>query len=156
MIETRPQTSRKQYTYAQKITAVEAVQCGSTVIEVVGVMWISARTVFWWLLWFSTGGDASLIGKSKLGRPRKITEEMAQWLYHAVTMDNPKQYLSVFCFWNLRTIQCLGKQQYGVSVHTSTISRLLHSKELSPQRLIHKSYKQNKKNSTISRDGFRL
>ena len=91
MIETRPRILRKHYTDAQKTTAVEAVQSGSTVIEVVSVMWISTYTVFRWLSWFSTGGYAALNGKPKSGRFRKITEEMAQWLYQAVTMGNPKQ-----------------------------------------------------------------
>ncbi len=42
-------------------------------------------------------------------------------------------------------MQVLLKQQFGVSFHFSTISRLLHSMGLTPQRPIHKSYKQNQK-----------
>ena len=78
---------------------------------------------------------------------------MAQWLYNAVTMGNSKHYQFDFCLWSLRTMQCLLKQQFGISVHVSTISRPLHSMGLSPQRFIHKSYKQNqKKNKTIPRN----
>ncbi len=139
------QFSRNHYTYELRTTAVEAVKNGSTVAEVVSVMGMSARTVFHWLVWFSTGSYEGLKDNPKSGRPRKITEEMAQWLYNAVTMGNPKQFQFDFCLWSLKTMQVLLKQQFGVSVHVSTISRLLHSMGLTPQRPIHKSYKQNQK-----------
>ena len=135
---------RRQYTYTERKTAVDAVKNGCTIVEVVSVMEMAAQTVFRWLAWFSCGGYEALHDSPRSGRPRKITPEMAQWLYHAVTMGNPRQYQFPFCLWTLKTRRDLIKQQFGVSVHISTISRLLSSMGLRAQRPQHKSYKQSK------------
>ena len=55
---------RRQYTYEERKTAVEAVQNGSTVVEVVSVMGMTAQTIFRWLLWFAVGGYDALYSNS--------------------------------------------------------------------------------------------
>ena len=46
VIDQSTKTPRRHYTYEQRVTAVEAVQNESTVVEVVNVMGMSMHTVF--------------------------------------------------------------------------------------------------------------
>ena len=134
---------RRQYTYEERKTAVDAVQNGSAVVEVVSVMGMTAQTIFRWLLWFAVGGYEALYDDPRSGRPRKITPEMAKWLYDAVTLGDPRQHQFPFCLWTLKTMRALLKKPLGVKVHVSTISRLLASMGLSAQRPQHQSYQRS-------------
>ena len=66
-----------------------------------------------------------------------------EWLYNAITMDNPLNYKFDFCLWTLATIRTMLKQERDVILSKSGISRLLNHLGVTPQRPTHKSYKQD-------------
>lgn len=104
---------------------------------------IPLRTAFNWLARYRGGGWQALNEKSRQGRPKKISGEDMRWLYDAITQGNPLNYQFEFCLWSLPVIRSFLKRERQVTLSKSSISRLLNHLGLSPQRPIHKSYKQN-------------
>ena len=76
------------------------------------------------------------------GRPRKVSRELMQWLYRAITKGDPLQYQFEFCLWTLAIIRQLLRREHGLVLSKSAVSRLLAQLGLSPQRPIYQSYKQ--------------
>jgi len=66
-----------------------------------------------------------------------------QWLYDAITMGSPLNYKFDFCLWTLAIARTLLKKERGIVLSKSSVSRLFKHLGLTPQRPIHKSYKQN-------------
>ena len=66
-----------------------------------------------------------------------------KWLYDAITQGNPLNYQFEFYLWTLNIIRTMLKQERGITLSKSAVSRLLGHLGLSPQRPIYKSYKQN-------------
>ncbi len=68
-----------------------------------------------------------------------------RWLYEAITQGNPLNYQFEYCLWSSPVIRSSLKRERQVTLSKSSISRLLNHLGLSPQRPIHKSYKQDPK-----------
>ena len=111
--------------------------------DVARIFNIPQRTVFNWLARYRSGGWDGLKEGSRRGRPRKLSGEDMSWLYFAITQGNPLNYKFDFCLWTLNIIRSMIKQERGVELSKSAISRLLKNLGLSPQRPLYKSYKQD-------------
>ncbi len=74
-----------------------------------------------------------------------MSSEDLQWVYDAVTMNNPLNYQFDFYLWTLSVIRAVIQKERGVKLSKSSVSRLLHNIGLSSQRPIYKSYKQDPK-----------
>jgi transposase len=81
--------------------------------------------------------------RQRSGRPRKVSAEMMQWLYQAITLGDPRQYQLAFCLWTLGIVRLVLKKEQGVDLSKSAVCRLLQQMGLTPQRPIYRSYKQD-------------
>jgi transposase len=106
---------------------------------------IPERTVFDWLALYRAGGWGALKEQARSGRPRKVSGADLQWIYHAVTLGNPRNYQFDFCLWTLNALRTLIHQELGIELSKSAVSRLLNHLGLSPQRPIYRSYRQDPK-----------
>lgn len=79
------------------------------------------------------------------GRPRKVSGEVMQWLYQAITLGDPRQFQLAFCLWTLGIVRVVLKKEQGVELSKSAVCRLLQQMGLTPQRPIYRSYKQDPK-----------
>lgn len=140
-----PSENRKSYTFEERRQAVTAVQNGGQPQEVAGLLDIPIRNLFRWLSWYRGGGWQALKEGKRTGRKPKITGEMMSWIYHAVTLNDPRQYKMSFCLWTLNAMRQALKDRFGVASSKSSISRLLAQLGLSPQRPIYRSYKRDPK-----------
>lgn len=123
---------------------VEAVILRKEPIDLVArVFNVPLRTAFDWLSRYRQGGWHALTESARSGRPRKITGDDMKWLYDAITMGSPLNYKFPFCLWSLNTIRALLHKERGVQLSKSAICRLMSHLGLTPQRPLHKSYKQN-------------
>jgi transposase len=131
--------------YQKRKDAVDAVARGEPVSAVARVFGIPLRTLFHWLALYRQGGYHALREGKRSGRPRKVTGEVMQWLYQAITLGDPRQHQFPFCLWTLAIIRTMLKREKGIELSKSGVSRLLAHIGLSPQRPIYRSYKQNPK-----------
>lgn len=129
----------------KRVEAVRSVLEGEPVSLVARVFRIPRRTLFHWLAKYRQGGWGNLEEGKRSGRPRKITAEVMSWLYHAVTLGDPRQYALPFCLWTLNHIRAVLKREHGITLSKSSVSRLLAHLGLSPQRPLYRSYKRDPK-----------
>ena len=136
-------TDRAAALYEKRKNAVEAVQRGEPVSVVARTHHVPLRTIFGWLARYRQGGWHALREGRRSGRPRKVSGELMQWLYAAITLGDPRQYQLAFCLWTLGIVRLLLKQEHGVELSKSAVCRLLQQMGLTPQRPIYRSYKQD-------------
>jgi len=116
---------------------------GEVVALVARIHRVPLRTIFGWLARYRQGGWHALRNGERSGRPRKVSAEVMQWLYDAITLGDPRQHQLPFCLWTLNVVRALLKKQWDVSLSKSAVCRLLQHLGLSPQRPIYRSYKRN-------------
>ena len=126
--------------YQKRKDAVDAIARGESVSSVARVLGVPLRTLFQWLAQYRHGGYHALREGQRSGRPRKVTGEVIQWLYQAITLGDPQQHQFPFCFWTLAIIRTMLKREKGIELSKSGVSRLLGHLGLSPQRPIYRSY----------------
>lgn len=129
--------------YEKRKNAVEAVQRGEAVSVVARIHNVPLRTIFGWLARYRQGGWHALREGQRSGRPRKVSGELMQWLYQAITLGDPRQYQLAFCLWTLGIVRVVLKKEHGVELSKSAVCRLLQQMGLTPQRPIYRSYKQD-------------
>jgi transposase len=129
--------------YEKRKNAVEAVQRGEPVSLVARTHHVPLRTIFGWLARYRQGGWHALQEGRRSGRPRKISGELMQWLYAAITLGDPRQFQLAFCLWSLAIVRLVLKKEHGVELSKSAVCRLLQQLGLTPQRPIYRSYKQD-------------
>lgn len=136
-------TPSAEATYQRRKQAVEAVMAGEVVALVARVNRVPLRTVFGWLARYRQGGWHALRNGERSGRPRKVNDEVMQWIYNAISLGDPRQHQLPFCLWTLNVTRVLLKKQWNISLSKSAVCRLLQHLGLSPQRPIYRSYKRN-------------
>jgi len=129
--------------YQKRKLAVEAVQNGEKPTIVAKVLKVPQRTLFYWLELYRHGGYQSLKEGKRSGRPRKVSGWVMQWLYGAITLGDPRQHQFEFCLWTLGIIRVMLKNEQGIELSKSGVSRLLRHLGLSPQVPKYKSYRQD-------------
>jgi transposase len=123
---------------------VEAVVVRKEPIALVARIFnIPQRTVFDWLARYRQGGWHALIEGARTGRPKKVGGEGLEWPCRAITMGNPANHKLPFCLWSLNTIRAVLHKERGVLLSKSSLCRVLGHLGLTPQRPLHKSYKQD-------------
>jgi transposase len=137
--------TKAELRYQKRKDAVDAVARGEPVTAVARVLGVPLRTMFLWLAQYRHGGYHALREGQRSGRPRKVTGELMQWLYQAITLGDPRQHQFPFCLWTLAIIRTMLKREKGIELSKSGVSRLLGHLGLSPQRPIYRSYKQDPK-----------
>jgi transposase len=138
-------TAKEEARYQKRKLAVDAVRQGEKIPVVARVLSVPLRTLFLWIALYRAGGYDRLREAKRSGRPRKVSGEVLQWLYAAITLGDPRQYQFDFCLWTLGIIRTMLKQQHGIELSKSGVSRLLRHLGLSPQVPKYKSYRQDPK-----------
>lgn len=138
-------TAKEEARYQKRKLAVDAVRQGERISVVARVLSVPLRTLFLWIALYRAGGYDRLREAKRSGRPRKVSGEVLQWLYAAITLGDPRQYQFDFCLWTLGIIRTMLKQQHGIELSKSGVSRLLRHLGLSPQVPKYKSYRQDPK-----------
>lgn len=129
----------------KRIDAVRAVMNGEPVDVVARVCKVPRRTIFLWLAKYRQGGLKNLKEGDRSGRPRKVTPEIMNWIYYAISLGDPRQYKLPFCLWTLNNLRTILKREFNLELSKSSVCRLLAHLGLSPQRPIYRSYKQDPK-----------
>lgn len=136
---------KSEVKYQKRRQAVEAVQAGESVVLVARLFQVPQKTLFNWLARYRQGGWHALRDKLRSGRPSKLTAEIIQWLYNAITLGDPRQYQMPFCLWTLAIIRTMLKKHHGIELSKSAVCRLMQQLGLSAQRPVYRSYKQDPK-----------
>ena len=110
------------------------VKSGETVASIARSVPFTARTIYRWIVRFSLGGFNNLKDRKRTGRPRKWTEEHAEWIYKVVVDQTPQQCKFEFALWTAQRLRQAFYHEFGVSISVWTVRRILRILGLTPQR----------------------
>ena len=113
---------------------VRRVKSGESVAAVARSVPFSVRTVYRWMARYSLGGWSGLKNRKKSGRPRKWTEEHAEWIYRTVVDKTPQQLKFEFALWTVNRLRQAFYDEFKVQLSATTVRRILKTLKLSPQR----------------------
>jgi transposase len=129
--------------FEKRKAVVEAVQRGEAVALVSRVHAVPTRTIFRWLASVEAKGMKGLRDEVRSGRPSKVSPEIMQWLYNALTGGSPRQFYLDFALWSLTIVRSLLIDFKAIELNKSTVSRLMKKMGLSPQVPLYRSYRQS-------------
>lgn len=116
---------------------------GSTAEELAADFGVGLSTVISWITRYALGSVENLKDKHRSGRPRKLTDDQAQWLVNTIREKTPLQVKFHFAFWTLKIVKQLVWQEFGVCLGTTTVWSLLRRLGLSCQRPKCRAYQQD-------------
>ena len=120
---------------------VERIMSGDSVASTARSVPFTARTIYRWVVRFSLGGFNNLKDRKRTGRPRKWTEEHAEWIYKVVVDRTPQQCKFEFALWTAQRLRQALWQEFGVRTSIWTVRRILRMLGLTPQRPKRRSVK---------------
>jgi transposase len=123
--------------------AVSMVQKGTPPQEVADLLGVAARSIFYWLARYRSGGWHGLQTGSRSGRPSKLGEADMRWIYETVTEGDPRQEGFPFALWTLKMIGQLIRRELGIKLSRWSLSRLLKQMGLSVQRPVWRAWQQD-------------
>jgi transposase len=123
--------------------AIKAVRGGRTVADVAGTFGVNERTLYRWLAKFSNGGQQALIGKTKPGRPPKVTPEEMRWIAQTVREETPQQLKFPYALWTLSLIQELIARRLGKSLALASVSRIMKLLGFTAQKPLYRAWQQD-------------
>lgn len=94
---------------------------------------VDPRTVRKWMFAFRSEGAKALASRKAPGRDPKLDDRQVARLRRAILGKNPRQLNFGSAFWTLPIVGSLIKNLFGVSLHRSTVGRVLDRMGLTPQ-----------------------
>lgn len=129
--------------FERRKAVIAAVHRGEPVSLVARLHGVAERSVFRWLAWYRAKGWGGLRDGKRSGRPGKLSSEVIEWLYLAVTGGDPRQLQMEFALWTLSIIRAVLIKHQGVTLSKSSICRLMAQLGLTPQVPVYRSYRRN-------------
>lgn len=123
--------------------AVKAVGRGESATSVAAALGVNIRTVFRWLSDFASGGQNALLGKSRPGRPPKVTPEEMRWIAATVRDQSPQQMKFEFGLWTLSLIGEVIFRQFGKRLTKPSVGRIMRILGFTPQRPLYRAWQQD-------------
>lgn len=133
----------RRATEEERILAVQLIESGRKIDEVVEIMGVGRTTVLEWWAGYRRGGLAELSTKFASGRPTALSDKEMLELRAIVIGVDPRQLSFGLALWTRGMIQELIWRRFRVTVSLVTVGRVLKKLGMSPQRPLYRAYKQN-------------
>lgn len=113
---------------------VKQVGEGKTQVEVAQDLEVHRTTVWKWKDKFAKHGEAGLVGTKATGRPPKLSEEQRAELKADIITKTPEDFGLGVQLWTLPIIRTVIQEKFQVSLHFTTVSRMLDRLGITPQK----------------------
>lgn len=113
--------------------AVSRVLAGESQSEVARSLQFARSAVVRWMRMYREGGDEALASRKAPGREPTLDEKQVAKLRRLVVGKNPSQLRLGGSLWTVALVQQLIEMNFGVVLHRTTVTRLLHRMGLTPQ-----------------------
>lgn len=124
---------------------VDQFLAGTSVAKLARTIPISKRTIYRWAARYSLDHYKGLHDGKRTGRPRKWTNEHAQWIAETVINQNPQQLQFEFALWTTTLVRIAFKEQFGLTLSRWTIWRIMRRLKLTPQKPKLRTHKYSRK-----------
>ena len=117
-----------------RYSVVEQVKFGKSVRAIACESPFTTRTMYCWLVRYDLGGSANLIDRKRRGRPRKRTDEHADWISRVVWERTLEQFKFEFAFRTANRARIAFFEGFGVQPSVWTVPGIPRMFGLSAQR----------------------
>ncbi len=133
----------RRATEDERIQAVQLIESGRKINDVVEVMGVGRRTVLEWWEKYRRGGLPELSTKFASGRPTALSDLQMLELRALIVGNNPRQLSFGLALWTRDMIRDLIRQRFRVTLSRVTTGRILKKLGMSPQRPLYRAWQQN-------------
>jgi transposase len=119
---------------ALRLRAVDQIREGAHPEQVADALALHRTTVYGWCAQFRAGGREALLAKPIPGRPPKLDDDQQRQVFEWVTGSDPRQLAFDFALWTREMVRELIAREFGITMSSSAVGRMLHRLGLSPQR----------------------
>jgi transposase len=133
----------RRATEGERLQAVQLIESGRKIDDVVEIMGVGRRTVLEWWEKYRRGGLDELSTKFASGRPTALSDREMLELRALIVGVNPRQLSFGLALWTRDMVRELIRQRFRVSLSRVTVGRILKKLGMSPQRPLYRAYQQN-------------
>lgn len=133
----------RRATEEERIQAVQLIESGRKIDDVVEIMGVGRRTVLEWWEKYRRGGLGELSAKFATGRPTSLSDRQMLELRALIVGNDPRQLSFGLALWTREMIGELIRQRYRVTLSRVTVGRILKKLGMSPQRPLYRAYQQD-------------
>lgn len=120
--------------------AVKRVLAGEKQRAVAESLEVSPSALYIWMAKYRDKGDAALARRKAPGRAPVLSKRERERLRRTIVARDPRQLQFPFALWTLPLIGELIVRLFGVVLHKTTVSRMLHAMGLTPQRPVRRAF----------------
>jgi transposase len=133
----------RRATEEERIQAVQLIESGRKIDEVVEIMGVGRTSVLEWWRKYREGGLGALSTKFASGRPTALTDRQMLELRAIIIGVDPRQLSFGLALWTRGMVSDLIWQRFKVKVSSVTVGRILKKLGMSPQRPLYRAYQQD-------------
>lgn len=133
----------RRATEEERIQAVQLIESGRKIDDVVEIVGVGRRTVLEWWEKYRRGGLAELSTKFASGRPASLPDRQMLELRAIIIGADPRQLSFGMALWTREMIGELIRRRFGVALSKVTVGRILKKLGMSPQRPLYRAYQQD-------------
>lgn len=133
----------RRATQEEKILAVQLIESGKKIDNVVEIMGVGRTTVLEWWRAYREGGLVALSTKFASGRPTVLSDRQMLELRALILGSDPRQFSLGFALWTRALIAELIRSRFKVALSEVTVGRILKKLGMSVQRPLYRAHQQN-------------
>lgn len=133
----------RRATEEERIMAVQLIESGRKIDEVVEIMGVSRSSILEWWRRYREVGLAALSTKFASGRPTTLTDRQMLELRALLLGTDPRQFSLGFALWTRSLVGELIHQRFRVTLSEVTVGRILKKLGMSAQRPLYRAYQQD-------------
>jgi transposase len=122
---------------------VARVLNGESQVEVAKSLMVDRTTVVRWMMSYRADGEAGLAAKPIPGRTPTLDAKQRAKLREIIVGKDPRQLGFGLALWTVRLITEVIEREFGVVLHETSVSRMLHRMGLVPRKPLKRSFSRN-------------
>ena len=123
--------------------AIRRLDEGERVVDIARSIEVHPNTVSKWGRAYRAGGAKAIARRTGGGRPASLQAKQLAKLQKIIIGKNPKQLDFGVVLWTVPIVQKLIARQFDVTLHATTVARVLHKLGLSPQKPTRRAFQRD-------------
>lgn len=126
-----------------RIRALDRIRAGESPEDIAKTLGFNRTTVYRWIARFSESGNDGLKSRKAPGKPSTLTPFQLRRLFYVLVDKNPVQLRFPFALWTCELVGEFIQREFNVTLHRTTINRILAKLGFSFQRPLQRAYEQD-------------
>jgi transposase len=126
-----------------RIRALDRIRAGESPEDIAKTLGFNRTTVYRWIARFAESGKDGLKSRKAPGKPSTLTPFQLRRVFYVLVDKNPVQLRFPFALWTCELVGEFIQREFNVTLHRTTINRILAKLGFSFQRPLQRAYEQD-------------